>query len=277
MKTKRIIFFTFMFVATYCGIQAQKSEKIDSSQFVAFYHYTIQTQDDEGIDVTDSIQLALLVGSRATYCTNIQSYNRDGRANREMLNAFQMHISNVLTDTEKTEVVSLEPLYPYRYMTHEPLTKVEWELADDTLTINELFCQRAVGKLYGKSWTVWYTEEIPSSAGPWKLRGLPGLIVKAEDKEGIHCFLLYETKNEVRDINSINHPDYHKVNRKNLMMFKKKTLGHPRYVKEPTYYVTDAADEVGEIIKGDMTYYVGLNSHMMILQKGHVYQPLELE
>lgn len=277
MKTKRIIFFTFMFVATYCGIQAQKSEKIDSSQFVAFYHYTIQTQDDEGIDVTDSIQLALLVGSRATYCTNIQSYNRDGRVNREMLNAFQMHISNVLTDTEKTEVVSLEPLYPYRYMTHEPLAKVEWELADDTLTINELFCQRAVGKLYGKSWTVWYTEEIPSSAGPWKLRGLPGLIVKAEDKEGIHCFLLYETKNEVRDINSINHPDYHKVNRKNLMMFKKKTLGHPRYVKEPTYYVTDAADEVGEIIKGDMTYYVGLNSHMMILQKGHVYQPLELE
>lgn len=277
MKTKRIIFFTFMFVATYCGIQAQKSEKIDSSQFVAFYHYTIQTQDDEGIDVTDSIQLALLVGSRATYCTNIQSYNRDGRANREMLNAFQMHISNVLTDTEKTEVVSLEALYPYRYMTHEPLAKVEWELADDTLTINELFCQRAVGKLYGKSWTVWYTEEIPSSAGPWKLRGLPGLIVKAEDKEGIHCFLLYETKNEVRDINSINHPDYHKVNRKNLMMFKKKTLGHPRYVKEPTYYVTDAADEVGEIIKGDMTYYVGLNSHMMILQKGHVYQPLELE
>ena len=277
MKTKRIIFFTFMFVATYCGIQAQKSEKIDSSQFVAFYHYTIQTQDDEGIDVTDSIQLALLVGSRATYCTNIQSYNRDGRANREMLNAFQMHISNVLTDTEKTEVVSLEPLYPYRYMTHEPLAKVEWELADDTLTINELFCQRAVGKLYGKSWTVWYTEEIPSSAGPWKLRGLPGLIVKAEDKEGIHCFLLYETKNEVRDINSINHPDYHKVNRKNLMMFKKKTLGHPRYVKEPTYYVTDAADEVGEIIEGDMTYYVGLNSHMMILQKGHVYQPLELE
>ena len=277
MKTKRIIFFTFMFVATYCGIQAQKSEKIDSSQFVAFYHYTIQTQDDEGIDVTDSIQLALLVGSRATYCTNIQSYNRDGRANREMLNAFQMHISNVLTDTEKTEVVSIEPLYPYRYMTHEPLAKVEWELADDTLTINELFCQRAVGKLYGKSWTVWYTEEIPSSAGPWKLRGLPGLIVKAEDKEGIHCFLLYETKNEVRDINSINHPDYHKVNRKNLMMFKKKTLGHPRYVKEPTYYVTDAADEVGEIINGDMTYYVGLNSHMMILQKGHVYQPLELE
>ena len=277
MKTKRIIFFTFMFVATYCGIQAQKSEKIDSSQFVAFYHYTIQTQDDEGIDVTDSIQLALLVGSRATYCTNIQSYNRDGRANREMLNAFQMHISNVLTDTEKTEVVSLEPLYPYRYMTHEPLAKVEWELADDTLTINELFCQRAVGKLYGKSWTVWYTEEIPSSAGPWKLRGLPGLIVKAEDKEGIHCFLLYETKNEVRDINSINHPDYHKVNRKNLMMFKKKTLGHPRYVKEPTYYVTDAADEVGEIIMGDITYYVGLNSHMMILQKGHVYQPLELE
>ena len=186
---------------------AAQAEKIDSTQFVAFYNYTIQTQDDEGQNVTDSIRLALLVGTRATYCTTVLAYNRDDQ--------------NVLTDLEKSEVTALEPIYPYRYLSKEPLAKVDWTLDDDTLAIGGLLCHRATGKLYGKQWTVWYTEEMPSSAGPWKLRGLPGLIVKAEDSEGIHCFELYGTKNEVRGIGTLDHPELQKLSRKKLMEFKK--------------------------------------------------------
>ena len=192
---------------------AAQADKIDSTQFVAFYNYTIQTQDDEGQNVTDSIRLALLVGTRATYCTTVLAYNRDGRASSEMMNAFIMHHQNVLTDVEKSEVTALEPIYPYRYLSKEPLAKVDWTLDEDTLAIGGLLCHRATGKLYGKLWTVWYTEEMPSSAGPWKLRGLPGLIVKAEDSEGIHCFELYGTKNEVRGIGTLDHPELQKLSR----------------------------------------------------------------
>ena len=112
---------------------AAQAEKIDSTQFVAFYNYTIQTQDDEGQNVTDSIRLALLVGTRATYCATVLAYNRDGRASSEMMNAFIMHHQNVLTDVEKSEVTALEPIYPYRYLSKEPLAKVDWTLDDDTL------------------------------------------------------------------------------------------------------------------------------------------------
>ena len=61
------------------------------------------------------------------------------------------------------------------------------------------------------------------------------------------------------------------------MKFKKKTLGNPRYPKEPNYYVPKEADMVGEVNLNGTLYYVGMNSHMMIPQKSHVYQPLELE
>ena len=273
LKGKKILVTVMALVLTI----AAQAEKIDSTQFVAFYNYTIQTQDEEGQNVTDSIRLALLVGTRASYCTTVLSYNKDGRASQEMLDAFSMHFQNVLTDMEKSEVVAVEPIYPYRYETHELLAKIDWTLTEDTLTISGLLCHRATGKLYGKRWTAWYTEEMPSSAGPWKLRGLPGLIVKAEDREGIHCFTLYGTKNEVHDISSIDNPNYQRLSRKKLLAFKKKTLGNPRYVKEPTYYVPASADDVGEINLNGTTYYVGMNSHMMILQKSHVYKPLELE
>ena len=256
---------------------AAQAEKIDSSQFVAFYNYTIQTQDEEGKDVADSLRLALMVGTRATFCTTVLAYNRDGRVSSEMMNVFIMHHQNVLTDVEKLEVTALELIFPNRYLSKEPLAKVDWTLTEDTLTISGLLCHRAIGRLYGKQWTAWYTEEIPSSAGPWKLRGLPGLIVKAEDSESVHCFMLYETKNEVKDINMIGNPDYQQISRKKLMEFKKKTLGNIRYAKEPTYYVPDDADVIGEIDLNGITYYVGMNSHMMVPQKSHVYQPLELE
>ena len=244
---------------------AAQAEKIDSTQFVAFYNYTIQTQDEEGQNVTDSLRLALLVGTRATYCTTVLAYNRDGRASSEMMNAFIMHHQNVLTDVEKSEVTALEPIYPYRYLTKEPLAKVDWTLDDDTLAIGGLLCHRATGKLYGKQWTVWYTEEMPSSAGPWKLR----------DSEGIHCFELYGTKNEVRGIGTLDHPELQKLSRKKLMEFKKKTLGNQRYAKEPTYYVAEEPDDFGEMRVNGVVYYSA--NHMLIPQKSHVYQPLELE
>ena len=277
MNTNIIITLLCVLTAACFELKAQDENKLDTTQFVAFYHYTIQTQDDKGENVTDSMRMALLVGTRATYYTNIQSYNRDGRVDKEFLNAFMMHAQNVLTDMGKSEVTTVEAIYPYRYLTNEPLAKIDWVITDDTVSVCGLLCHRATGGLYGKEWTVWFTEEIPSTAGPWKLRGLPGLIVKAEDAEGIHCFELYETKNEVRAISAISNPNYQKLSRKKLMAFKKKTLSNPRYVQEPNYYVPKGSDTVVEVNKNGMTYYVGMDSHMIILQKSHVYQPLELE
>ncbi len=267
--------FVFLFLMLFAGGTRVKAEILDSTQFVAFYNYVIQTQNDEGHDVSDTTRLVLLIGTRATYCTTIFDYNHDGRISEEMMNAFLMHFQNVLTDLEKSEVTTYEPLYPYRYETHSPLNNISWNLTNDSLTINGLFCHRATGKLYGKQWTVWFTEDIPSSAGPWKLRGLPGLIVMAEDVDGIHSFLLYDTKKEIKEIYSFITPDYQKITRKELMKYKKKVLGNPRYIKDPVYYVTEQPEDFGEIRHNGKIYYSA--NHMLIPQKAHVYQPLELE
>ena len=129
---KRILYFFFTVLLS-TAIKAQTSTKIDTTQFVAFYNYSINTLDEKGKSVIDSLRLALLVGNRATYCTTLQTYNKDGRASQEMLNAFIMHHQNVTTDMEKNEVIAVEPIYPYRYESHEPLAQVDWKTVWQTM------------------------------------------------------------------------------------------------------------------------------------------------
>ena len=46
-----------------------------------------------------------------------------------------------------------------------------------------------MGKFLDRVHTVWFTNEIPVSFGPWKLNGLPGVILEAQAKKKKHlCF-----------------------------------------------------------------------------------------
>ncbi|MBS1572191.1 MAG: GLPGLI family protein [Bacteroidetes bacterium] len=55
-------------------------------------------------------------------------------------------------------------------------------------------CEKAESNFRGKKWIVWYTKNIPSPFGPWKLRGLPGLILEATDEDGYYTFTAVQIK-----------------------------------------------------------------------------------
>ena len=63
----------------------------------------------------------------------------------------------------------------------EPLPQFEWEFMEAVDTVASYVCSKAKTLFRGREWTVWFTMEIPISAGPWKFSGLPGLILKAQD------------------------------------------------------------------------------------------------
>ena len=65
---------------------------------------------------------------------------------------------------------------------------IEWQLIDSTKTVCEYECRQAIGSIYGRTWTVWYTTELPLNYGPYILCGLPGLIMAAKDSEGLFDF-----------------------------------------------------------------------------------------
>ena len=63
-----------------------------------------------------------------------------------------------------------------------------WTMGDSTREVLVYTCQQATADFRGRRWTAWFATDIPISDGPWKLGGLPGLILEAYDEGQQHVF-----------------------------------------------------------------------------------------
>ncbi len=88
----------------------------------------------------------------------------------------------VYTDLENKEFIFQEEIVKKLYtVAEDSAATIKWKLSAENKKIGKYTCQKAVGFFRGRTYTVWFTTEIPVSHGPWKLRGLPGLILEAEE------------------------------------------------------------------------------------------------
>ncbi len=76
----------------------------------------------------------------------------------------------------------------------EPIPVFNWVLKPDTLHIAGYLCNLAFLKFRGREYKAWFTTEIPTSFGPWKFYGLPGLIINIATTDGKIRFSLTELK-----------------------------------------------------------------------------------
>ena len=70
----------------------------------------------------------------------------------------------------------------------EPFSELAWAIGDSTKIVLGYECFMATADYPGRRWTAWFAPEIPVQDGPWKLRGLPGLILEAYEPKGHHHF-----------------------------------------------------------------------------------------
>jgi len=69
------------------------------------------------------------------------------------------------------------------YLVDEEFPKLNWKIEQETKAIGGYNCQKAETYFKGRNYTAWFTTDIPFQAGPWKLQGLPGLILEASDSK----------------------------------------------------------------------------------------------
>lgn len=64
----------------------------------------------------------------------------------------------------------------------EKTPEINWQITDSTKKVGNYTARKATTYFRGRDYTAWFTPEIPVPYGPWKLHGLPGLILQAYDQ-----------------------------------------------------------------------------------------------
>ena len=87
----------------------------------------------------------------------------------------------------------------YFYM-KEVTPKFIWKITNEKKDIGKFKCKKATTSFRGRNYIAWFTTEIGVPYGPWKLQGLPGLILEAYDtNKSVYWYFKsveYPTKNK---------------------------------------------------------------------------------
>ena len=114
----------------------------------------------------------------------------------------------------------------YRYI--QDIDDLNWEILPETKEVAGFVAQKAKASFSGRDYTAWFTTEIPISEGPYKFRGLPGLILEISDNDDYYTFKLNGFK-ELNDEISIEFDpeDYLEVSRERFLQIKQEYAENP--------------------------------------------------
>lgn len=136
-------------------------------------------------------------------------------------------INKASGELECREAVMIALKSHYCYYMEIP-EKPVWKLSRETAMIAGYRCQKASTRYGGRDWTAWFSPEIAVSEGPWKLRGLPGLILKAETADGEFALTCTSLKRSTgKPIVKDEQHQYRKISKKELFSLKKASWNTP--------------------------------------------------
>ncbi|NLV52425.1 MAG: GLPGLI family protein [Bacteroidales bacterium] len=265
MKTKLITSFIFTCVLTLLA-QGQTADSIDVSRFKAVYTYKLNTLDHENKPITDSVAMVLQVGDKVQKWMTRSAYEKQVHAEEvrkiytnatreeiaphleENAKVFFMHIPTVWTNFPEGKTTTREFIVLDKFEGVGDTRNIQWELSTDTQTISGYPCHAASAEVAGLTWNVWYTEEVPSTSGPWKLHGLPGLIIKAEDSNNYHSFCLNELVMEEAVITYPQDAKYVKTTEKKLIEQHNKIFSNKKFATNPPFFIDHSKIETITIL-----------------------------
>ena len=211
----------FKYKATYdltWQIDSTNSESIQNETMVLFIGDKISRFSSEGQYIADSIKEAYKDRERTQ-----QSFN-------EMRSKMPMSALNfyVFKRQNSAQVSFTEKIVKDNYRYTQDIDDLNWEILPETKEVAGFVAQKAKASFSGRDYTAWFTTEIPISEGPYKFRGLPGLILEISDNNDYYTFKLNGFK-ELNDEISIEFDpeDYLEVSRERFLQIKQEYAENP--------------------------------------------------
>ncbi|WP_066440083.1 GLPGLI family protein [Chryseobacterium sp. CCH4-E10] len=180
-----------IFALLLCICYAKGQEKEDYSEIEVKYKYTfVQDTLDKSSTINEPMVL-LTNGKKSIYYSENYKAAVGGFGKKleeamktgNIVDPGSLPKSKVKHNVYKDESKTYISNYLGRnYYTYESPDKLDWKIDNkSTSTIGGYKCNKAVVNVGGKKFIAWFTYDIPISDGPYKFRGLPGLILKINE------------------------------------------------------------------------------------------------
>lgn len=216
-----------LIIACFCclhiAVSAQntgKNKVIDSAFLRCYYLFSKTKPDDKKAYRSDT--MVLDIGTKASRFYDPARLGRDSMLNARMKNMDPQTIKSVnvykgesakdlsnmpgtissnATEGESYQVIKEKATHKItvldyvnaigdRFKYEDEAGILPWQISNITDTVSSYSCRKAILNFRGRDYVAWFTTDIPVSDGPWKFAGLPGLILKIEDTQGLFVFKL---------------------------------------------------------------------------------------
>ena len=77
-----------------------------------------------------------------------------------------------------------------------PVEEINWHIVNEKKKIGEFNCQKAICEIDNRKYIAWFTTDIPVNDGPYRFKGLPGLVVEVYDQKKYFSFNLIGIKKQ---------------------------------------------------------------------------------
>lgn len=165
--------------------------QIDTAMGVV--EYTFLHQRDTLVQEYYQEEMFLMFGSKSSvYKSRTREKNETllrQKIEQQMIDGLPIKLGTVSAFTKqnyyrffnkKNPVIETE-FMSNTYLFDDSVQEIKWQVLNDEKLIGNYTCQKATGYFAGRIYEAWFSPEIAISAGPWKLFGLPGLILEAMD------------------------------------------------------------------------------------------------
>ena len=245
--------------------RAQSSDSIAHTLLVANYDYSCRSTDAQGKELTISYGLTLQIGQDQA-CTLGRKRHDGEKDQSEQL----LYVPTTWQNYPTGRITSLETVPSYRYLTDEAMRPLRWTMLAERDSICGYLCQKASAEYAGRKWTAWFAESLPTRFGPWRLSGLPGLILRAVSEDGIHRFECLGVE-AVKEAISYRVPEGAvKCPRSKFVALRNRLFGNPNYLTQPYYYIKPEEISSMTVLKGAM-----ILGDVLINMKPAKFQPLD--
>lgn len=172
----------------------------DSSKLNVYYDLQVKDSSEESTErfiLSIGNSLAVFKSfdryiSDSTYGDGIQKITTSNTLTIKALDprAYKNTTTEICELLGKSVFLISDELVMNKYRMIDSIKDISWQIYSDTQTINGLSTQKAIANFKGRTYEAWFSSSIPYPFGPWKLKGLPGLIVKASDTKSEFTFIL---------------------------------------------------------------------------------------